>query len=766
MKNVYEIFEFSLIKEKLLSFANTELSQQYVKQLEMFSDIETLKEAFFELEECIRYSQKYGRINIYYHPNLIQELTSIKKGGIGTCEFFYHLSFLLENIKLIKEDFKEEDNFPFLNELISKLDNLEQVKNRINRVIGPSLEILDTASSHLMRIRSQISRLEGGITSLSNTLINKYRNYLSDSLRAMKNGLFTLSVKAAYKNRMQGIVIDVSDTGQTVFIEPQELIKVYNNISSLKEEENREIQAILRDLSQFISNYDYSLMQNNYLISKLDFVFAKASFSLSYDGEICKISPTKKIHLLSAAHPLIDKNKVVRNDFILEKERMMVITGPNAGGKTVALKVVGLLVIMHQSGLALPIKEGEMSFFKSIYADIGDNQSLLDNLSTFSSHIVKIEEILKVANEDSLVIIDELGSGTSPLDGEALGLGIIDFLLEEKCFSLISSHYEAIKTYSLENINILCASMVFDEKNICPTYKLRLHAASSSYGIEVSQRLGLNEKVIQRAKEYIENRKLTDKEIKLEYLNKKIEEVEKLKTELLQKEHELDLLKKDLHEQNEKNKEIRNRILQSAEEEKEKIVQEAKEEIDRIFEDFKNLENKKLHQVIEAKHLIEGKVKIQEEEYEEADVLINDQVEIIASKTKGKVIRIDKERVTLLTEDGLTIQTKKNAIRKCQIIKKKFKKVYTPDILSSMKNVPTECNVIGYTVQDALPIIKKYLDDAVTVHYKQVRIIHGSGTGRLRAGIQEYLKKSPYVESFRLGGGGEGGVGATVVYLK
>ena len=293
-----------------------------------------------------------------------------------------------------------------------------------------------------------------------------------------------------------------------------------------------------------------------------------------------------------------------------------------------------------------------------------------------------------------------------------------------------------------------------------------MHAASSSYGIEVSQRLGLNEKVIQRAKEYIENRKLTDKEIKLEYLNKKIEEVEKLKTELLQKEHELDLLKKDLHEQNEKNKEIRNRILQSAEEEKEKIVQEAKEEIDRIFEDFKNLENKKLHQVIEAKHLIEGKVKIQEEEYEEADVSINDQVEIIASKTKGKVIRIDKERVTLLTEDGLTIQTKKNAIRKCQIIKKKFKKVYTPDILSSMKNVPTECNVIGYTVQDALPIIKKYLDDAVTVHYKQVRIIHGSGTGRLRAGIQEYLKKSPYVESFRLGGGGEGGVGATVVYLK
>lgn len=766
MKNVYEIFEFPLIKEKLLHYANTELSQQYISSLEMFEEEEALSLSLKELNEAMSYSQKYGRINVFFHPNLIPELTTIKKGGIGNKEFFYHISFLLENIKSIKEEFKEKENYPLINEMISSLINLEQVKSRIDRVIGPTLEILDTASSNLMRIRSKILHLENSISSLANNLVDKYRNYLSDNNKSMKNGVFTLCVKSTYKNRVQGIVLDVSDTGLTVFIEPQELIEVYNNIASLKEEEIREIQLILKDLSNFISNYSNDLMENTFVISKLDFIFAKANFSLSYQGEICKISQEKKIYLISAAHPLIDKNKIVRNDFVLDKQKMMIITGPNAGGKTVALKVVGLLVIMHQCGLALPVYSGELSFFKNIYADIGDNQSILDNLSTFSSHIVKIRDILNVVDKDSLVIIDELGSGTSPLDGEALGLGVIDYLLKINCFSLISSHYEAIKNYSLENDDILCASMVFDEKRLSPTYRLRFHVASSSYGIEVSERLGLNQDVIKRAKEYITNRKLTDKEVKIEILNKRLEETEKLKTELLEKEHSLDLLKKELNEQAEKNKELRNKIILSAEEEKEEIVNKAKEEIDNIFAEFKNLENIKMHQVIEAKRKIDNKLEIKEEEYEDADVNVNDEVEIIASKTRGKVIRIDKDRVTILTLEGLSIQTKKNAIRKCEIIKKKFKKVYTPDLISNMKNVPTECNVIGMTVNDALPIVQKYLDDAVTVHYSQVRIIHGSGTGRLRTGVQNYLKTSPYVASFRLGGAGEGGVGATVVYLK
>ena len=530
MKNIYSTFEFNLIKERLLKHATVELAKKYVEDLEMFDSKEELEDSLTYLNEGIRYANKYGRLNIYYHPNLIPNLVSIKKGGIGSKEFFYQVGYLLENIKLIKEEFKESEVFVLIDEIVKSLNSLDQVKARIDRVISPSLDILDSASPNLYRIRTKILRLESSISSLSRQLVDKYRNYLSDGHGALKNGIFTLMVKSTYKNRVQGIVHATSDTGQTLFIQPQELIEVYNEIASLKEEELQEIQIILKELSLFISKYDRELLVNNLNIARLDFIFAKATFAISYNGEIAKISNEKKILLKSAAHPLIDPKKVVRNDFIMEKEKMMVITGPNAGGKTVALKVVGLLVIMHQCGLALPIKEGgELAFFDNIFADIGDNQSIIDNLSTFSSHIVNIQDILSKVDSHSLVIIDELGSGTSPLDGEAIGLGVIDYLLNKNCFSMISSHYEALKTYALENDDILCASMIFDEKEIRPTYQLLLHVASSSYGIEVAERFGLNNEVISRAKKYLEERKLSDKEIRLEVLNAQINEVEKLK---------------------------------------------------------------------------------------------------------------------------------------------------------------------------------------------------------------------------------------------
>lgn len=769
MKSIYDVFEFPIIRERLKKYASTELGKNYCDSLEMFSSSDDLALSLEELNEGIKYCYKYSRLSIQYHSNLIPHLSTLKKGGVGSKDFFYQVSFLLENIKQIKQEFKEGQTFVILNDLINHLDVLDNVKNRIDRVISPTLDILDSASSNLSRIRSKISHLENSISSLSNELINKYRNYLSENRGALRNGIFTLMVKSSFKNRIQGIVHDTSDTGLTVFIEPQELIEVYNKISSLKEEEIREIQSILKDLSNYVANYSNELLNDNFLISKLDFILAKASFCISYNGEICRISKEKKINLLNAAHPLIDKNKVVRNDFIIDKERMMVITGPNAGGKTVALKVIGLMVIMHQCGLALPIKEGgELPFFDNIYASIGDNQSILDNLSTFSSHIISIKNILSDVNDNSLVIIDELGSGTSPLDGEALGLGVIDYLLNKKCFALISSHYEAIKSYALENSDILCASMIFDEKNILPTYKLRLYVASSSYGIEVSERLGLQSEVIHRAKEYVNERKISSKEIKLELLNKRIEEVENIKIDLLEKEKQLESERNSILLEQQKNKEIRNKILLDAEEEKRKIIEQAKKEIDEIFNDFKKLENKKLHEVIAAKRMIENKANLSDEDDIVSNEIlsINDNVEIVLSKTKGRIIRIDKDKASILTESGLTIQTKLNGLRKINIVKKKKNRVYTPDYVATLKSVPTECNVIGYTLKEALEIVKKYLDDAVVVHYKQVRIIHGSGTGKLRSGIQEYLKSSVYVDSYRLGGAGEGGVGATVVYLK
>lgn len=770
MKDVYSIFEFEHIKDKLIRYCNTSYGRDKVRNLKMFEDASSLARALLKLDQAIKYCYKYSSLPIYAHDNLEDNILALDKGAIGSKEFFYQISFLLENIKVIKEEFKEADSFSILKDMVDGLSYIDAVKRKIDSIISPNLDIFDSASSNLYRIRMKKSRLESSINALCSNLINKYRPYLSDSHSALRNGIFTLMVKSSYKNHVQGIVLAVSDTGNTIFIEPQELIEIYNNIASLKEEEIQEIQSILKDLSQYVGAYSETLLNNNMLIGELDFLFGKAGYAISIHGEIAHISNSNTLKLLNAAHPLIDTNKVVRNDFILNKEKVMVITGPNAGGKTVALKVVGLLVIMHQSGLALPIKEGgEIPFFEHIFADIGDNQSLLDNLSTFSSHIVNIQQILSGVNERSLVIIDELGSGTSPLDGEAIGLGIIDYLLNKNCFALLSSHYEGIKTYALENQSILCASMIFNEEDIKPTYRLLLHVASSSYGIEVASRLGLQEQVINRAKGYIEDKKQTEKDIKLDVLNKAIYENERLKAELKSEKLELDILKDQLNKKLSENETIKKSIIESAENEKQKIIAQAKEEIDQIFNEFKSLENKKLHQVIEAKRKIDDKSF--DDDDEEAslfddDIVIGDIVEIKSNKVKGKVQRIDKNRLTILTDTGLSLQTKVSDVRKCQVVKSKRPSVYVPDYLNKLKKVSTECNVIGLTVKEAIEIISKYLDDCISVHYKQARIIHGSGTGKLRSGVHAYLKKQSFIDSFRLGGQGEGGVGATVVYFK
>ena len=769
MKDIYQTFEFNLIKERLKKYANCELARYYVDNLSIIEDQEELQDNLVLLSESLAYNYKYSRLVIYNHPNLLPSLINIHKGGIGNISFFASISYLLENIKLLKAEFKEKDSYPHLDELISSLDPLTSLKAKIDRVISPEQEILSTASSKLMQIRSKKERLENGISSLMSSLIEKYRLYLSDYRPSLKNGVYTLMVKSTFKNRINGIVLASSDSGNTFFIEPQELLEVYNNLSTLREEERIEIENILKDLSSDAKSNLDALRKDNSLVSLLDFNFAKASYAISYHGNVANISSERKIRLMNAAHPLIDLSKVVRNDFVMDKERMMIITGPNAGGKTVALKLLGLLVIMHQSGLALPCEDDAyLPYFDHIYGDIGDNQSLIDNLSTFSSHMVNLRDILEHADDTSLVIIDELGSGTSPLDGEALALGAIDYLLKVNCFSFISSHYEGVKNYALENNQILCASMVFDEDNLSPTYKLLLHAASSSFGVEVASRLGLPNEVICRAKEYIKEKKSTSEELMLEDLNAKIRENELIKAQLKEQANKLKEQEKVLTQEIEKNKHLHQQILDQAEEEKQKIVAKAQDEIDDIFNEFKKMNDVKLHQVISAKKKISDKLATDEEDEDVADgeVNIGDDVELIDSKVRGKVISLKRDKATILTEMGMNVEINKNKVRKVLKPKKPKNVVKTYDYVAHMKQVSTECNVIGLTVREALPIVSKYLDDAVSVHYHEVRIIHGAGTGKLRQGIHEYLKKSPYVASFRLGGMGEGGVGATVVTLK
>ncbi len=470
---------------------------------------------------------------------------------------------------------------------------------------------------------------------------------------------------------------------------------------------------------------------------------------------------------MGARHPLIDPNKVVKNDFVLDKQKIMIITGPNAGGKTVALKVIGLLVIMAESGLALPTsKAGELSFFNNVYVDMGDSQSIIDNLSTFSGHIKNLKEIMKEVDNNSLVIFDELGSGTSPLDGEALAIGSIKYLHSKDAFGIITSHFDGVKTFALEEDYILNASMAFDEQNITPTYRLRLGVAGKSYGLEMAYRMGLENEILVTASSYLEEKRKSDKEITLKMLQHKLEENEQIQFELKEKE---DLLNKKVQTLENQRKELQRQIdlvKQNAEEEKEKLVDETKKKIEQTYNEFISSQDIKLHQVIKAKKDLDDLLDNQEENEESSYIpSIGDYVRANDYGVCGKVIRIKGDNVTIMSDGGMNITSKINGVSKISKSKQPKKKEYVPSFKLD-KKVPLECNIVGFHIEEGIREIDKYLDDVITAHYSEVRIIHGSGTGKLRTAVHEYLNKRKDIKGYRLGGLGEGGVGATVVILK
>lgn len=768
MKDIYETFEFNEIIKMIEPYAKTEIGLRTIRNLKMFTDVSLLNDELSHLEEIISYTQKYRNLKIYPHKDISTFISLIKKGGRGNIEFFYQVHQYLENAKELIDETVKDENYPYLNSLISSLNDLENLKYRIEKVINKDLTISDNASSTLREIRKQLKNEITSQSKIMNSLMIKYKDYLNDEHVALRNANYTLSIKQTYKNKVDGVVVDESTSGNTAFIEPLEIIVSNNKIKRLKEKEKEEIDRILDELTASSYNNIDDIKVDQDVITYLDFLLAKGNFALDNNYLVPKIVDGKKISFIGARHPLINVNKVVKNDFVLDKEKIMIITGPNAGGKTVALKVIGLLVIMAESGLALPTsKRGELSFFSSVYVDMGDSQSLIDNLSTFSGHIKNLKEIISLIDDSSLVIFDELGSGTSPLDGEALAISSIKYIHEKNAFGIITSHFDGVKTFALENNDyILNASMAFDEENITPTYRLRLGVAGKSYGLEMAYRLGLDRTILLDASNYLEEKRKSDKEITLKMLQKKLEENEQIQFELKEKE---DLLNKKLNSLEVQKKELQRQIdlvKENAEEEKEKLVKEAKEKIEKAYEEFTSNEDKKLHQVIKVKKDLDDLLDDVDSNSEATFIpSIGDFVRATNYGVIGKVIRIKGDNITLITNGGMNITAKVNELTKVSKAQEPKKKVYTPSYKLD-KKVPLECNIVGYHIEEGIREIDKYLDDAITAHYSEVRLIHGSGTGKLRNAVHEYLNKRKDIKSYRLGGLGEGGVGATVVTLK
>ena len=770
MKNLYDTLEFNKIQEKLNLYIKTEVGKNLVNTLELSTDFFLLQKELSFVEEMMNLIVRFGTLPINNSSDLAIKIGFAKKGGILTPKDLNDIAEDIEtSSKVISFVKKCEGNYENIKDFIKDFNVLNHLSNSIKGVISPSLTIYDNASSKLKSIRTKIVSTQQELTARINSLVRTYSSILSDGNITLRNDHFVLPVKTTEKNKIQGIIHDVSNTGETTFIEPNSIVELNNKIYVLKLEEQEEIKRILLELTKEVLSYENEILTNNQMLGYLDFVQAKSLYGNDIDGYVATLEKEQQIHLIGAKHPLLNKDTCIPNSFELNKDhRIMIITGPNAGGKTVALKTVGLLILMNQCGLPLPTsKKPILSIFNNIFLDVGDNQSIQDNLSTFSAHITNIAQIVKNIGGKDIVLIDELGTGTSPNEGEALAISVINEILFKNSFGIISSHFEGVKILAMQNDNIINASALFDEEKLLPTYKIKVGMPGKSYGVDVASRLGMPEHIIDNAKNYLANHQEQNLDNAINKLEKQFILNEKLSEELNAK------LKNIEAKEIESNKilanidKIKEEAMLEAEEQKEELLKKARIEIDSILKELKENEIK-LHTITAAKKALEN---LETEEIEvdspNQEVEINDYVKIKDTNMQGKIIRKVKNNITVITQEGLSINTTTNKVIKTMAPAKKVAPRMTKgDQMIFKQSVPLELNVIGLHVDEALEKVEKYLDTCLARKIKSCRLIHGSGTGALRSAIHNYLKTLKSVDSFRLGGAGEGGVGATVVTFK
>ena len=764
MQNVETTLEFFKIKEAIQEFAKTELGKEYVSSLSINNDKETISNSLATLKEMMDLVSRYNQLPLQSSVHILKLIEIAKKTALLTPQDLNYIANDIEqSIKLAQHLKKIEDEFPLIKAIVANFSDLTSLNKEIKRIVTPSLTISDHASPELKEIREKIRTLEASLNSKVASISYKYATYLSDTNVTIRDGHFVLPVKTAYKNKVLGIIYDVSDSGNTTFIEPLEIVQINNDIASKKIEENEEVRKILKKITALVLLQEVEVIKNNQIIAELDFLNAKSNYALTNEMCVAKLLDNQEVKLIEARHPLIDRNKVVANDYFLnEEKRIVVISGPNAGGKTVSIKTVGLLVYMNQAGLAVPAKEAELGIFKNIYLDIGDNQSLSDNLSTFSAHMKNIGEILDVVKAKDLVLLDELGTGTDPIEGELIALGIVKYLEHKHPLAMISSHYSKIKEYAFISENIENSSMLFDEDNLRPTYRYKYAVPGKSYGLEVAKRYGIKDEIIDEAKEELNNQSNNRFENLLKILQSNVEQNERLKAELEKERENLKTERKALELAQERLKNQKEHLLEDVRKEKEQIIQETKDELDEIIKALSK-DDIKLHEVVELKKRVENLEDDIESIIYDEEIKVDDYVSIPSMNLEGKITRIKGQKATLLTLDGLTIEVEKNKLHKIEAPKSSPSKMKSSHYEEKINtSLGLELNIIGMRRDEALDALKKYIDACIVKNIKQVRIIHGFGSGILRKMTHEYLSTLKGVK-YRLGDIHEGGGGATVV---
>ncbi len=791
--------EYNKIIDQLTEYASTEMGKNLCRELHPSCNLEEIRRTQTETSDAVNRIRMKGSLSFGGVKDVRSSLKRLEIGSsLNIVELLAISSLLTVTARARAYGRHEESELPddSLDEMFRALDPLTPVNNEIKRCILSEEEISDDASPGLLKVRKSMKIVAGRVHTQLNSILNSSRSYLQDAVITMRDGRYCLPVKAEYKSQVPGMVHDQSATGSTVFIEPMAIIRLNNELRELEVQEKREIEFVLASLSAEVTPYTETISLNLTLLSQLDFIFAKAALSRHYNCTEPKFNDRRYINIKDGRHPLLNPKLVVPINIYLGSDfDLLIVTGPNTGGKTVSLKTVGLFTLMGQAGLHIPAFDGsELAVFNEVFADIGDEQSIEQSLSTFSAHMTNIVSILNQADSNSLCLFDELGAGTDPTEGAALAIAVLSFLHHMTCRTMATTHYSELKVFALSTPGVENACCEFNVETLRPTYRLLIGIPGKSNAFAISRKLGLPDYIIEDAKKHIEKEDESFEDLLADLENKRIT-IEKEQAEIAAYKDEIATLKKRLQQKEERFSEQKDKMLEKAREEANKILQDAKDTADQTIRSINKLagqsgvgkqleaERSKLRDKIKDvdSKLAKKQAAAPSKAVSPKSLHLGDTVRVLSMNLKGTVSSLPNAKGDLYVQMGI-LRSLVN-VKDLEIVDEAS--ITGPGLpehglksssrtgsgsskikMSKSFSVSPEINLIGMTVDEAIPQLDKYLDDAYLAHLPKVRVVHGRGTGALKAGVHRHLKKLSYVKDFRLGEFGEGDTGVTIVTFK
>ena len=781
--------EYTKIIDQLTEYASTEMGKQMCRELQPSCDLGTIRQSQTETTDALTRVRMKGSLSFGGVKDVRGSMKRLEIGSsLGIPELLAVSSLLTVAARAQSYGRHEKsEEFPddSLDERFRALDPLTPVNNEIKRCLPSEDEVSDDASPGLAKVRRSMKIVGGRVHTQLNSILNSNRTYLQDAVITMRDGRYCLPVKAEYKSQVPGMVHDQSSTGSTVFIEPLAIVKLNNELRELEIQEKREIEFVLAALSSQLMPYTDAILSDLSILAELDFIFAKAKYAKEYQGTEPIFNTDGIVDIKQGRHPLLDPKKVVPiHIYIGEDFNMLLLTGPNTGGKTVSLKTVGLFQLMGQAGLHIPAFQGSrLAVFSDIFADIGDEQSIEMNLSTFSSHMTNLVHILDEADPNSLVLLDELCGGTDPTEGAALAIAILDDLHTGKIRTVATTHYAELKMYAMDTPGVENACCEFDLETLSPTYRLLIGIPGKSNAFSISERLGLPDYIIEQARSQIDATAI-DFENMLSELEKNKAEIEKEQSELYKTKQEIENLKNSLKEKQDDIKEKRDKMLRDAREEARNILEEAKEVADESIRKYhawgqhpKQNNMKKMEaqrsdlrgRMSKLDKKLAYKAKKSSTISDPSDFKVGDSVFVTTLSLNGTVKEAANKDGDLVIQMGFLSSVVNYKNLELLAPEKAPKPQHQPKDRYSINKAATinpEINLLGNTVDEAIARLEKYLDDAMIAGLTSVRVVHGKGTGALRKGIHEYLRKLKFVKSYKLAEFGEGDAGVTIVTFK